>query len=255
MLQTSSDPKSKKIEYSFVSYITKRVTKEEKRIENGEEITVKKDVEEKVPVAINFHRPSRKQKEEADVTYSQKLFSLMEKGIMTKQQIAKVYNNGGGDLSKTEVDIYVKLNTDLASALRDSEYLGRKDPSTWDESEKLKNIEIISNISLIKRDLIEFETQRAAIFEHCADQKAFYHVLSWYVVNLSFKEIGGVSEPLFPGETFEEKLDKYEELIENDDELISNIRTKLNSIVAYWFSAQPKTKQDWLPIEEELGIV
>jgi hypothetical protein len=251
---TTQDPKTKKIEYSFVSCVTQKVTKEEKRVENGEEITVKKEVEEKVPVKINFHRPSRRQKEEADMVFSQKLFALMEKGIMTKQQIAKVYNNGGGDLSKPEVDLYVKLNTDLAAKLRDAEYLNRKDPSTWDESEKQKNVETIAEIAILRRELIEFETQRSAIFEHCADQKAFYHVLSWYVVNLSFKEIGGVVTPLFAGETFEEKLDKYEELVESDDELISNIRNKLNSIVAYWYSAQPKTRDDWLPIEEELGI-
>jgi hypothetical protein len=246
--------KNKKPEYSFTSYITGKVTKEEVRQENGSEVIVKKEVEEKIPVSIYFYKPTRRQREEADLVYSKKMFSLMEEGIMTKQQIAKVYNNGGGDLSKPEVDLYVKLTTELSTKLRDAEYLNRKDPSTWTEEEKIKNVSVITDISLIKRELIEFETQRAAIFEHCADQKAFYHVLSWYVVNLTFKQIGDKIEPLFVGKTFEEKLDNYDELIEKDDELISNIRHKLNSLVAYWYSAGPKEKKDWLPIEEELGI-
>jgi hypothetical protein len=254
MIHSPQDPKTKKVEYEFTSQITRKGIKEEKRTENGEEITVKKEVEEKVPVRIIFYRPTRKQKETADEAYAVRLFQLMEKGIMTKQQIAKVYNNGGGDLSKPEVDLYVKLNTDLAARLRDAEFLGRKDPSSWTEEERQKNVEIITDIALTRRELIEFETQRAAIFEHCADQKAFYHVLSWYVVNLTFKEIDGQIAPLFAGETFEQKLDNYEYLVETEDELIGNIRNKLNSLVAYWYSAQPKTAEDWLPIEEELGI-
>jgi ribosomal 50S subunit-recycling heat shock protein len=245
---------NQKIEYSFVTNVTKKVTKEEKRVENGEEITVKKEVDEIQPVKIIFMRPTRKQREEADMVYSKHLFWCMEQGLMTKQQIAKTYNDKGGDLSKPEIDLYVKLNKELADAVREAETFASKDPSTLTEEERKRNFQVLADVSLIKRELIDFETQRAAIFDATADQKAFYKALSWYTVFLTYKEVEGKISPLFQGETFDDKLDTYDRLLDDEDELITNIRSKLSSIIAYWFTANPKTKADWVPIEDEIGI-
>lgn len=249
-----SDYSKNKTLYAFSTVIHEDKVIEETKNENGVETTIKKTEKVETPVKIIIFRPSRRQKEEADMEYSRHLYYCIDNGIYTKQQIAKKYNDTGGDLSKPEVDEYIRLNNELVSKIRDVEIWSGKDPSTLTDEEKSKSITAISGLTMAKQDLIEFETQRAAIFDHTADQKAFYRVLSWFKLMLTHKEINGKIEPLFPGSSFEEKLDKYEELVENEDEILLNVDQKLSGIIAFWFTSQAVTQEDFKPIEEELGI-
>ena len=245
---------TQKIIYDFSSHITTEVEKSEVRTENGAEITVKTKVKEKVPVKVLIYKPTRKQREQAELEYSKYLYYCMDQGLYTKNQIAKKYNDFGGDLSKQDAEFYVKLQTDLTSKISDIQYFNTKDPSTLTDEEKESGMRLYAELAILKRQTIDFETQRSAIFDHSADQKAFYRILNWFTVNLTHKEINGKVEPMFRGEDFEAKLDDYERLGESEDELFVNVRSKLSAIIAYWFSAAPQTREDFKPIEEELGL-
>jgi len=252
-LETPQGPQ-KKIIYDFLSSITDEVEKSETRMENGAEITVKTKVQDKIPVKILIYKPTRKQREEAELEYSKYLYFCMDQGLYTKNQIAKKYNDFGGDLSKQDADYYVKLQTELAIKIGEIQHYNSKDISTLTEEEKDAGAKLYAELSILKHSTIDFETQRSAIFDHSADQKAFYRILNWFTVFLTHKEINGKVEPMFKGATFEEKLDEYERLGEEKDELFFNVRNKLSAIIAYWFSASPQTREDFKPIEEELGI-
>ena len=228
--------------------------KSETRNENGAEITVKTKVAEKVPVKIIIHKPTRKQREQAELEYSKYLYFCMDQGLYTKNQIAKKYNDFGGDLSKQDAEFYVDLQTKLTLKISEIQYFNTKDPSLLTEDEKESGMKLYAELSILKRQTIDFETQRSAIFDHSADQKAFYRILNWFTVFLVHKELNGVVTPMFKGDDFEAKLDEYERLGEINDELFVNTRSKLSAIIAYWFSAAPQTRDDFKPIEEELGL-
>lgn len=218
-------------------------------------VEVEKDGEKKIDtkdVKILIKKPSRKEREEADLEYSRYFFKMQDAGLYTKQQVAKKYNDKGGDLSKPEVDYYVELQTKLTTyTLEAQRYLSKLDSAT--EEEKKKGEEALANITIVKRQIVDFETQRSEVFNHTADNKAFIRLLNWFTVFLGYKEENGKTEPLFLGETFEDKLDYFEQKIDEEDKLILAVKDKLPAYIAYWFSSGAKTKEDFKPIEEEIG--
>lgn len=218
-------------------------------------VEIEKDGEKKIEakdVKILIKKPSRKEREEADLEYSRYFFKMQDAGLYTKQQVAKKYNDKGGDLSKPEVDYYVELQTKLTTyTLEAQRYLSKLDSAT--EEEKKKGEEALANITIVKRQIVDFETQRSEVFNHTADNKAFIRLLNWFTVYLGHKEENGKIEPLFVGDTFEDKLDYFEQKIEEEDKLILAVKDKLPAYIAYWFSSGAKTKEDFKPIEEEIG--
>jgi hypothetical protein len=121
------------------------------------------------------------------------------------------------------------------------------------EEEKKIGEEALTNITIVKRQIIDFETQRGEVFNHTADNKAFVRILNWFTVFLGYKEEDGNISPLFSGDTFDKKMDDFEAKIESEDKLIFLVKDKLPAFIAYWFTSGAKTKEDFKPIEEELA--
>ena len=247
-----SESKQFKSLYDFTAYVTREVETEETRTENGSEITVKTKKDTRVPVKIHIKKPTRQEREEADLMQSKYFFHLCDSGLYTKQEMAKKYNDKGGDLSKPEIDLYIELQSKLAILVNEYQRFIITEKGLGLEDYNKKESEFLAKINTIKRELIDFESQRSAIFDHTADNKAFYKLLNWFTVFLSFKEVDGKYEPLFGGKTFEEKLENYDNLIEEGDELVLSIKDKLAAYIAYWWTSGAKTKEDFKPIEDEL---
>lgn len=228
------------------------VEKEVKTVEAGIETTVRTKEKESKKVKILIKKPSRRQREEADLEYSRFFFKMQEAGLLTKQQVAKKYNDKGGDLSAPEVDLYVELQNKLTKYTLDAQRYLAKGDSVSDEERRLGE-EALTGITIVKRQIIDFETQRGEIFNHTADNKAFYRLLNWFTVFLSCKEEDGKIVELFSGSDFEARLDDYEAKVDAEDPVVIAAKDKLSAYIAYWFTSGAKTKSDFKPLEEELG--
>lgn len=239
--------------YDFTVKVPTEIERESKTVENGVETTIKVKEKGTKDVKILIKKPSRKEREEADLEYSRYFFQMQDAGLYTKQQVAKRYNDAGGDLSKTEVEFYNELQLKLTTFTMEAQrYLIRGNSAT--EEEKKIGEEALTNITIVKRQIIDFETQRSEVFNHTADNKAFLRLLNWFTVFLGYKEEDGVISPLFAGDSFEKKMDDFESKIDSEDPLIFVVKDKLPAFIAYWFTSGAKTKEDFKPIEEEMGV-
>jgi len=239
--------------YDFTVKVPTEIEKENTTTENGVETTIKTKEKGTKDIKILIKKPSRKEREDADLEYSRYFFQMQDAGLYTKQQVAKRYNDAGGDLSKTEVEFYNELQLKLTTSTMEAQrYLIRGDSAS--EDEKKIGEEALTNITIVKRQIIDFETQRSEVFNHTADNKAFIRLLNWFTVFLGYKEEGGVITPLFTGDTFDKKMDDFESKIDSEDALILIIKDKLPAFIAYWFTSGAKTKEDFKPIEDEIGI-
>ena len=247
----STENKNKTI-YDFTISLPKEVEKAEHKTENGVETITRTKVIENKDVKIVIKRPTRKQRDDSDLEYSRYFFKLQDAGLYTKQQVAKRYNDAGGDLSKPEVDRYIELQTQLTAATMEAQRFLMKGNDITEE-EKHAGEAALTTVSIVKREIIDFETQRSEIFNHTADNKAFYRLLNWFTMFLSFKEEDGKLEELFKGNTFEEKLEYFDNKIEEEDPLIMAVKEKLSAYIAYWFTSGAKSKADFKPIEDELN--
>ncbi len=246
---------NKKMLYDFTSSIKKETDVEEKREENGQTVIVKSKKVTDVPVKIILYKPSRKQREEADLEKSSYFFYCTDRGLYSRQQLAKVYKDKGGDLSKEEAENYLILQTKLLSKLNEIDKFRGRDYSALNDEEKLDYNTKQAQFNTLRRELIDFETERSAIFENTADTKSFHRLINWFKMNLIYKEVDGKIEEFFKGSTFEEKMDNYDKLLEERDELLLKIDGRISAYVTFWYHAGPEKKEDFKVIDDELGIV
>ena len=105
----------------------------------------------------------------------------------------------------------------------------------------------------LRRDIVDTETAYASLFNHTADTKAQNRVILWYVLNLAYVARGEEDpEPLFVGDSFEQKENHYYELDEAQDELYLLVQSKLATFVSYWYFTAGVTRADIEQLDKDI---
>jgi hypothetical protein len=239
--------------YSFTIFDEKESFIEEKTIneETKEETIVKKKTTEKIPIEIFLKKPSRREIEEADLEYSVEMSKCIKKGILTKAMLAKKYSDTGGMMSESEskrlVDLYKKIY-DLQNETI------RLESSTKKKENKEKNEKLIEELSLVRKEIVEIESNYRSLFDHTADSKAQNKILLWYILNLTYIKQSEDSAPkaYFAGEDFESKLESFYKKEEEKDDHYSLISKKLSTLMAFWFFNQASSKEDFEELDKKI---
>lgn len=226
-----------------------------KKTEDGEEVVVKKKSLEAVPYRVVIRKPSRRQIEEAEMEYSIEISNCVKKGILTKAMLSKKYSDTGGLMSETDAINLQKLYSQHQRLILDFEEVNIKKRKTAKDKKKVEEIQ--EQINGTKREIIDLEMGYSSLFNHTADTKAQNRVITWYMLNLTHihKEDEEESEaiPLFDGETFEEKREAYYSMEEDDDnEFYDSIRSKLTTIVSFWFFSENAEEKDFEKLEKDI---
>jgi hypothetical protein len=107
--------------------------------------------------------------------------------------------------------------------------------------------EIIEELQLVRRKIVETESNYQALFDHTADVKAQNRLILWYVIMLTY--IQGVDDenptPYFGAGDFDDKLAEYYKKEESDDSLYFLITKKAATILAFWFFNQASDKDSF----------
>mgnify|MGYP003651625240 CR=1 FL=1 len=242
--------------YSFTVELEKEVEKAiEKTIidkDTGEEkkVSVNEKVIEKEPIRVILKEPNRRQIEEADMEYSIEMSQCVKRGILTKAMLAKKYSDSGGLLAEQDAKNLSKKYADLSKVQTDFTRLSTK---TTNKTDKEKESELITQISDLRREIVDMETAYASLFNHTADTKAQNRVILWYVLNLTYVAYGEEDPELFfPGENFEQKEQKYYDLDEENDKLYDLIQAKLATFISYWYFTAGVTKEDMAQLDRDI---
>lgn len=231
--------------FSVDREVEKEVSSTKKDKKTGEEITVTKKVKEKEPLAVKLKKPSRRELEDAELEFSVEMSKCIKKGILTKAMLAKKYSDTGGLMSEDDaqelVDNYKKI-FELQSEYSRLEIIQNKT-----EKQTKRVDEIAKELQIVRRKIVETESNYQALFDHTADVKAQNRLILWYVIMLTY--IQGIDDenpkPYFGAGDFEDRLIEYYKKEESDDPLYFLITKKAATILAFWFFNQASDKESF----------
>lgn len=217
-----------------------------------------KIVQKKIPIKFAIKIPSRKEREEGDMVYALRLGECIRLGLMTKAQLTKEYSEKGGVWSENERLEYSRLQDDYNKAnkeLTDSQMAYVINNS---ELNKTKLVIAYHKTKSLHDDLKNFEEHKSSVFNETAEMKARNRTLLWFICNLTYiseeNNLGEINfKPFFKGETFQEKLDYYDIILEEGEEWQLSVLDRIAMIISFWYSGQVTNSEDIVRLEEILG--
>ena len=124
----------------------------------------------------------------------------------------------------------------------------RKDKKEQD-SKKIN--ELNEESEKIRADLVDLEMGQSALFDQTAENRARNKVILWWILNLShFEDEEGKQVPVFSGESFEEKLNSYDEIDEKDERFFNEVVRKLMYYISFWYVGRAQSEEDFKKLDE-----
>ena len=217
-------------------------------------LTKEEDTIIMIPMALKM--PNRKEIQDAEMFYSVALSDCISKGIMTKSMLAKAYANKGGILTDEESKNYDNLYQDFTRTQFDYQAASAKltmtDKSEEDQTELIQELADSSEAFWKSHQKIQdFENEQTSLFSQTAENIARNRVLLWLTVNLSYYKTEEAREekdpwvPFFTGSEYEDKLDYYDIIVEDEDTFRKDVAEKFSILVAFWHSGRANTKEEF----------
>lgn len=248
---------NKKVIYKFdilkEEEVEEETTRNKKNKETGEmeKVTTAKTITKEVPYTIKIYEPSRRQVEDADMEFSVEMSKCIKRGILTKAMLAKKYSDSGGLLTEDDSKDLIRLYKELAE-LQNSlgKSMAKKKKSA---EEKEKEGDLTEQFASTRKRIVDLETTYQNVFNHTADTKAQNKTVMWYLLHLSsVVNPSGEEEPLFPGDTHEERENSYYLKDEEEDEVHELSREKLMTFISFWYFSQNASEEDFAKLEADI---
>tara|TARA_R100000808_G_C2149463_1_gene157862 strand:+ start:676 stop:1713 length:1038 start_codon:yes stop_codon:yes gene_type:complete len=244
---------AKKWLYSFT--INREIETEKKSKstnDEGKEVEVIEKVKETTPVEFSIQKPYRKLYDDAELFYGVKMSEGIKAGLLTRNLLAKRYEDDGGAFSETEKQRYSELY--LAIYNKEEEYQ-RLQLNLDNKPQELKDRlsqDLLFELADLRRELAEIENSQSNIFDQTAENRAKNQTIMWWVLKLShWKEFDHKNhESFFPGENFDEKLEVYDSYEEEGDDFFGEAIRKLAYFVSFWYMGRATSEEEFKTVEE-----
>jgi hypothetical protein len=233
-----------KSKYMYTFDVKRSIDSEQKvesQNEDGEKVVTTKTVSEVISEKVAIKRPSRRQYDDAELFYGVKLSEGIKAGLLTKALLAKRYEDDGGSMSEREKEEYFQIYYALLD--KENEYqrvqlnLDNLDP----EEKESKLVESLYDILELRKNLRDIEEAQASLFNQTAENRARNQVLMWWVLQLGYMN----GQAIFPGDSFDEKADIYDEIESKEEPFWDEIIKKLAYFISFWYSGQATDKEDF----------
>jgi hypothetical protein len=225
-------------------------------VKEKQTVIEERTVTEESPVKIIFKRPTRTQLEDGDMFYSIWLNKFIKMGLLTRAMLAKQHIDIGGTLDEEEKQYYSGLYVKLYEKQMELQRFALTPEDDMSDSLKEKRQATIGQVGLIRKELTDFETVQASMFEHTADIKARNKTITWYLLHLAqWQDLSNDEndvQPMFAGDDFDEKYDAYKSKEESDDEIFWHCIDKLTSIATIWYMSGVQDKEDFDTLLDEV---
>ncbi len=189
--------------------------------------------------------------------YSIWLNKFIKMGLLTRAMLAKQHIDVGGTLDDKEKEYYSALYVKLFEKQMALQRFAIKSEGELSDNEKDRRQKLIAEIGLIRKELTDFETVQASMFEHTADIKARNKTITWYLLFLThyqyLDEDDAQLTPMFAGESYEEKYDVYKAKEEEEDDVFWGSIDKLSSIATIWYMSGVQQQEDFDSLLEEIS--
>ncbi len=197
-----------------------------------------------VSIPVCLKKPSRVEREEADVERAVWETHFVTRGILPSALLLKVYANHGGILSDDQKKAYHQMlaDYDLADIELRRLLVSSPDEKVAIETAALRKVDL-------KESIMSFQQEQSVFFSNTAEAKARDKLVEWLLLHLSYykpvnaDESTGEWTPLFAGKTTEDKLLSFDRLVEEESQLLSKSRPMLGflaAVIASGDTAVPK---------------
>jgi hypothetical protein len=210
---------------------------------------IKKDdgTNENIVKKFAILKPNRRLKEEGELFYAVETSRFAKAGVLPKAAWGTILSNGGGSISDQEREVYGNLLLKFRDFSFELQSILIKGENERTDIEKKRSDELIIELDSIRKEIQNFEASQISIFENTAEAKARNRTILWWVMNLSLQNIGNDYKHIFEGDSFENKLLKYDDLENNDDKynfLLGVIR-RITYLVTLWFMGRIEITEDF----------
>jgi len=193
--------------------------------EAGEEISITKEVEKKVPQKFFILNPTRKIQDEASIFYSVKVSEGIKLGLVTKPFLLKQFQKEGVLASSEEKKQHVENYTKAIKLEVDIETI--KQDSSLNETEKeLKLSPLNSEYALLREKIFEYENLQSSLFDNTAEKRASDSLNIWFILNLIYQGDDSSQSPFFGDGSFDQKLERFGQIEDSGDEFLIKVIEK-----------------------------
>lgn len=230
--------------YTFSVRSQREVPETTTREEGGKTISETVKVAKTVNIPFCFKKPSREEREEADLQRSIWWSKFFEAGVLPHALLVKKYSDAGGILDTHDRTI----QDELFRAEQDWLKLSSSKAETDEEKDALDKAR--RRFLDLRQSFVEIQQQQAPFFENTAENKARQKLAEWLTLNLSYYKPEGYLEgtdskehekhewkPFFPGETTEEKLRAFDKMVDEQNELLAKAQPVLTFFATVWASS------------------
>ncbi|NJO59129.1 MAG: hypothetical protein HC836_12575 [Richelia sp. RM2_1_2] len=236
--------------YSFPVHVEKEVEEIATKEVDGENVEIKKRIKKKVPIQVAIKNPNRQLRDNAELFYNVSVGEGIRAGLMSRKLLQNKYLNDGGLFSNPEYENYVELYVKLAEKKNEYQELCSKE-----ETEKTANQKktLVREIIGLTRSIQDYENTRNNIFNITAENRALNKLLLWWMLHIGyyFNEEKESWEPIYKGGSFEEKLENYD-LLEDEESgdlekevFHKAVNNKLAALVAFWYYNSKASHEDF----------
>lgn len=205
----------------------------------GEEIQITKEVEKKVPHKFYILRPNRKIQDEASVFYSVKVSEGIKMGLVTRNYLLRKFQQDGVLPSEEEKKAHTE-NYSKAIAIEIELEKVRQDSSLSDAEKELKNAALNSEYQVLRQKIFDYENVQNSLFDNTAEKRASDFLNVWFVLNLLYQGDEGSQTCLFGEGSFEQKLERLNQIEDSGDEFLSGVVEKGGFLIGQLNSGVPK---------------
>lgn len=236
--------------FEFEVSIEKEVEKVETKTENGQEITVKTKVIEKVPHKFIMKRPARRENDDLRLFYGAQLSRAIKSGLITKPVLVNNHIDGAGALLSRETAKRVAYLYEKTELLRQD--LVRLGVTENSPDKKTKQEEYLLELLELQRELQAIESSNQTVFSNTAESFAQEKANMWLILFQTYLEVNGKQEQYFKGKDFLEKEDYCFDLEEKEDSLFNAAREKLALYWGMYASNRANSPEEFKELEKEL---
>ncbi len=223
----------------------------------GKDVEVLEDVIEKEPHTFFIRKPSSTLTQDAEMYYNVQFWACVKNNILPRSQLQKRLVDDGGVLSKEDVE-WTDKSYEKVFELQ-SELKGLTDKPEKTEDNKKRSEEIIKQLGDIITNIEELQQKRGGhLYQNTAEHIASERLLMWWMLHLSYEEIGDKSKEVFEGKTYEDKLAKYDELKDSNEEFFNELHQKLFLTTSIWSYGKANTPEEFdlaFKLAENKGLI
>jgi len=224
--------------------VNKKEKVENKTVNDDGSITLKYE-DKLTPVKVFLKQPSRRDREEMDMIYTAELQKCVSRGISTVDMIRRALLDGGGSISKFDLE---EMDS-LLKQIQEKNNVYEKLVAEKGDKDEIKSIE--SELGNLLQRYSDIEQSQIQLFSRSAESYAQKRTVIWCVLNLSYVTEGGENINVFRGPTFDSKLNNYYDYCEEEEKYAFELAAFDKAYIIYhgYTSGKLKSSEDFASVE------